>query len=215
MQYEPAMQRPPDDGDPPGPDARLYAPATTRNRQPILEVLRRVLSNGGRVLEVASGTGEHVAWFARALPAIEWQPSVPDPVLRASIAAHAGGAGNVAPPLDLDCARLPWPRLDADAVVCVNLTHIAPWAATTGLLEGSASLLGAGGVLYIYGPFKRAGRHTAPSNAAFDEALRRHDPRWGVRDLDEIARHAGGCNLDLEEVVDMPSNNLSAIFRKR
>jgi hypothetical protein len=197
------------------PAARRFAPATARNRQPILAVLERILPESGRVLEVASGTGEHAAWFATALPGLEWQPSDPDAEMRASIAAHTTGLVNVPAPLDLDCARHPWPTVEADAVVCVNLAHVAPWAASIGLLGGSARLLDSGQVLYIYGPFTRGGRHTAASNAVFDAALRRHDPAWGVRDLDEIAQRAAGLELKLEEVVEMPSNNLSAVFRKR
>ena len=198
------------------PDARRYAPATTRNREPILAVLRRVLPAEGTVLEIASGTGEHAVHFARALPGLVWQPSDRDPDLRASVAAwtRAEGVANIRAPLALDVTDDPWPIARADAVVCINMIHISPWAATEGLMRGAAAILPAGGVLYLYGPYKRGGQHTAPSNAAFDASLRAQNPAWGVRDLDDVAAAASRAGLALDEIVEMPANNLSVIFRR-
>lgn len=200
----------------PGPDPRRHAPATQRNREPILEVLYRVLPANGRVLELASGTGEHAVWFAHALRPLVWVPSDPDPEMRRSVAAHAAAAGvhTLEAPLDIDVTHRPWPVEDIDAVVCVNLLHIAPWTASEGLMAGAAELLPAGAPLYVYGPFKRDGAHTAESNARFDESLRASDPRWGVRDVAEVAAEAERRGLALDEVVEMPANNLSLVFRK-
>jgi len=198
----------------PPPIAPRHAPATLRNREPILAVLRRVLPPSGIVLEIASGTGEHAVFLAAALPALVWQPSDPDPAARASIAAHAAAAaGNIRPPLALDATQ-PWPDLAADAVLCVNMIHIAPWEAAEGLMRGGAAALPSGGPLYLYGPFKRAGRHTADSNAAFDRMLRTQDPRWGVRDLDAVADLAAAHGFGAPDVVEMPANNLSVTFRR-
>jgi SAM-dependent methyltransferase len=195
-------------------DARRFAPATQRNREPILEVLSRTLPKEGLVLEVASGTGEHAVWFAQHLRPLEWQPSDPGAAMRRSIAAHAEAAGirTLRQPLDLDVTRLPWPLEKADAVVCINMIHITPWSATEGLMAGVARLLPPAGVLYLYGPYKRDGRHTAPSNAAFDESLRRQSTDWGLRDLEAVAELAGRQGLVLREVVEMPTNNLSVVF---
>lgn len=198
----------------PAGDARLSAPAAGRNRDPILAVLRRVLPAQGLVLEVASGSGEHAVYFARHLPALDWQPSDPDPKARASIAAWAAesGAANLRPPLVLDAGAETWPLAQADAIVCVNMVHISPWAATLGLLAGAARLLGPDAPLVLYGPYKRAGRHTAPSNAAFDESLRRQNPAWGVRDVDDVVGAAADFRLD--EIVEMPANNLTLVLRR-
>jgi hypothetical protein len=195
-------------------DARRMAPATARNRDPILAVLRRVLPQRGVVLEIASGTGEHAAYFARNLPDMVWQPSDPDAESRESIAAwtEASGASNVRPPLDIDAAAPSWPIDRADAMVCINMVHISPWRATEGLLSGAARILPAGGVLYLYGPYKRDGRHTAPSNEAFDRDLRQRNPEWGVRDVAEVRNVASVFGLRLQEIVEMPANNLSVIF---
>jgi len=196
-------------------DARKHAPATERNRAPILEVLRRVLPPQGLVLEVASGTGQHAVAFAEALPHLTWQPSDPDPELRASIRGWSvsAGLGNLREPLDLDAAARGWPVERADAVVCINMIHIAPWPAGLGLLNGAARLLPAGAPLLLYGPFLRDGRHTAPSNAAFDDSLKARNPAWGVRDLGEVERAATGFTL--AEVVEMPANNLTVVLRRR
>ncbi len=197
-------------------DARQFAPAAARNRAPILEILRHVLPAQGPVLEVASGTGEHAVHFAAALPGVVWQPSDADPGARASIAAWTATSAlkNVRPPLDLDAAAAAWPIAAASAVVCFNMIHIAPWNAATGLIAGAARILPAGGVFFLYGPFKRDGRHTAPSNAAFDDSLRARNPEWGVRDLDDVASLAARAGFGVPEVVAMPANNLSAVFRK-
>ncbi|WP_109121940.1 DUF938 domain-containing protein [Azospirillum sp. TSO22-1] len=192
--------------------SRLDAPATGRNRDPILAVLRRVLPARGTVLEVAGGTGQHAAHFAEALPDLVWQPTDPDPAHRASIAAWTEGLPNVRPPLALDATRRPWPVERADAVLCINMIHIAPWAACLGLLAGAAEILASGAPLVLYGPYRRGGAHTAPSNAAFDANLRARNPEWGVRDLEAVAHAAAGFVLD--EVVEMPANNLTVVFRR-
>ncbi|MCW2238292.1 class I SAM-dependent methyltransferase [Azospirillum canadense] len=196
-------------------DARKHAPATERNRGPILEVLRRVLPPQGLVLEVASGTGQHAVAFAQALPGLIWQPSDPDPDLRASTRAWAVSVGvpNLRDPLDLNAAAADWPIDRADAVVCINMIHIAPWTAALGLFAGAARLLPAGAPLLLYGPFRRDGGHTAPSNAEFDASLKARNPAWGVRDLGEVGRAATGFTLS--EVVEMPANNLTVLLRRR
>jgi SAM-dependent methyltransferase len=195
-------------------DARRFAPAAARNREPILDVLRAHLPASGTALEIASGLGEHAVAFAAAFPKLVWQPSDPDPANRASIAAWiaAEGTPNLLPPIDLDATADIWPLATADAVVCINMIHIAPWAACLGLLRGAARLLAPGGLLYLYGPFKRDGMHTAPSNEAFDESLRARDPAWGVRDLGEVCQAAEG--FALAATVAMPANNLSVLFRR-
>jgi SAM-dependent methyltransferase len=193
---------------------RRTAAAAERNKAPILDVLRRVLPRRGLVLEIASGTGQHVAHFARALPALEWQPSDPDPDNRASIRAWTDGLGNVRAPLDLDVLGRPWPVACADAVLCINMIHVAPWAAAKALVAGAGEVLGAGGVLFLYGPYRRSGRLTAPSNEAFDASLRASDPEWGVRDLEAVVEIAGMAGFGLEEVEDMPANNLGVVLRR-
>ncbi|MDH5748144.1 MAG: class I SAM-dependent methyltransferase [Rhodospirillales bacterium] len=197
-------------------DKRVHAPATARNRDPILAVLRRIFPESGRVLEVASGSGEHAAYFAPRLPGLTWQPSDPDPAHCASIAAWAdhGNAANLRAPMTLDVLANPWPVTQADAVVCINMIHIAPWDCCLGLLDGAARILGPGGVLYLYGPYRIGGRHTAPSNESFDAWLTDQNPSWGVRDLDRVREEADGRGLKLMETVEMPANNLSVIFRK-
>lgn len=197
------------------PDLRRHAPAAARNRDPIAAVVLPRLAPGAHVLEVGSGTGEHVVHLAALRPDTRWQPSDPDPACRESIAAWTAhtGLANVAPPLDLDVRIAPWPVERADLVLCCNLIHIAPWHCTAALLRGVGRLLGAGGELLLYGPFKRGGAHTAPSNAAFDAALRRQDPGWGVRDLDEVALLAAANGLSFVEAVPMPANNFCAVFR--
>ena len=197
------------------PDARRSAPAVQRNRAPILDVLRRVLPPRGLVLEVASGTGEHAAWFAPALPGLTWQPSDVDPVSLASIAAWCDGLASVRPPLVLDATEERWPLATADAIVCINLIHIAPWAACDGLLRGAGHTLRPGGVLVLYGPYRVDGSHTAPSNAAFDDHLRAQDPAWGVRDLEAVVELADRHGLAHRETVPMPANNLSVVLARR
>lgn len=197
-----------------------FAPAADRNRDAILAVLQRVLPSSGTVLEVASGTGQHVAAFASAFPSLRWQPSDPDAEARASIAAWRGDAGvaNLDAPLTIDVTQPNWedglPEAIA-AIVCINLLHIAPWGACEGLMRGAAAALPDGAPLYLYGPYKRGGHHTAPSNAAFDQSLRAQNPAWGVRDLDEVSAAAAAHGLRRDDVVEMPANNLSVVFRRR
>jgi SAM-dependent methyltransferase len=195
-------------------DPRIYRPHVVRNRDPILDVLRRVLPTTGTVLEVAAGSGEHAAYFAKALPHLTWQPTDPDPEALASIAAHRAGAdaSNLLSPLLLDVTATDWPIERANAVVCANMIHIAPWAACEGLIAGAARILPAGGILYLYGPYKIGGRHTAPSNQAFDDDLRERNPLWGIRDLADLAALAARHGFTLAETVPMPANNLSVIF---
>jgi SAM-dependent methyltransferase len=196
--------------------AALTSDAVARNREPILAVLRRVLPARGLVLEIASGSGEHAVHFAAALPHLQWQPTDRDASARASIAAHreTPGLSNLLPPLALDAAAPSWPVERADAVVAINMIHISPWQATQGLMAGAARVLAPGGVLYLYGPYKEDGHHTAPSNAAFDASLRERDPQWGVRDLAEVRALAAAHGLQLVERLAMPANNLSVVFRR-
>jgi len=200
----------------PDPDFRRMAPATERNREPILAVLRRVLPASGTVLEIASGTGQHVVHFAAALPGLTWQPSDPDAAARASIAAWTAHAGlsNVRVPLALDVCSHPWGIASAQAVVCINMIHIAPWAAAEALFAGAGKLLGPGGVLFLYGPYRRGGAHTAPSNAAFDAQLRATDPEWGVRDMEAVVALGEAQGMRADEPVPMPANNFSLVFRR-
>ena len=198
------------------PDARLSSPAVLRNRGPILNILRNLLPAQGVILEVASGSGEHITYLAEQLPALEWQPSDPSPTARASIAAWtaADRLTNVRPPLDLDASALPWPVSAADAILAINLVHISPWAATQGLLREAARLLPPGGLLYLYGPFIQAGISLAPSNAAFDADLRDRNVAWGLRELAAVEAAAAASGLKIETVLPMPANNLSVILRR-
>ena len=197
-------------------DARRTAPHVARNAVPILEVLRDVLPAEGLVLEIASGSGEHVLAFARGFPNLAWQPSDPDPVALASIEAWraAEGAPNLLAPLRLDAAAPDWPLERADAILCINMVHISPWAAALGLLDGATRLLPPGAPLYLYGAYRRDGVLTAPSNEAFDRSLRERNPDWGVRRLEDVAAEAERRSLALDRVIEMPANNLSVIFRR-
>jgi hypothetical protein len=200
---------------------KQHAPAATRNRGPILEVLRDVLAGqgSGTVLEIASGTGEHAVFFAEALPHLEWQPTDPDPVARASIAAYRQDAQlpNLRAPLELDVSRpvARWPPLEPIAIVCANMIHIAPWTACLGLLSGAGAILGAGQPLVLYGPFRFDGVFTAASNKEFDATLRDRNPAWGVRDLTAVTRAAEQAGLERTEVIAMPANNHCVVFRKQ
>jgi SAM-dependent methyltransferase len=196
--------------------SRRHAPATLRNRDPILAVLRRVLPRAGTVLEIGSGSGEHAAYFAAALPPLRWQPSDRTSDDFADIAAWArdGGAATVEPALILDAAADAWPLSQADAVFSANVAHIAPWSVMQGLLRGAARMLPRGGPLVLYGPFMRDGLHTAASNAAFDIELRRRDPSWGIRDLTEVITEGRRHGLQLDETVEMPANNLTLVMRR-
>ncbi|WP_342237397.1 DUF938 domain-containing protein [Inquilinus sp. OTU3971] len=197
-------------------DHRQHAPAAARNRDPILAVLRGVLPRTGTVLEIASGSGEHSLHFAAALPGLVFQPSDPNPEARRSIAAWAAESGlaNLRPPLALDAASPPWPVTAADAVLCINMIHISPWAATEGLMRGAAAILPPSGPLYLYGPYRRAGVPTAPSNEAFDRDLRGRDPAWGLRGLEAVAALAAAAGFSGPAVTEMPANNLSVVFRR-
>lgn len=195
--------------------ARRTSPAVARNAGPIIDVLRRVLPPQGFVLELASGSGEHALHFARAFGGLTFQPTDPDPAAVASIAAwrEAEALPNLLPPRQLDATQVEWDVASADAILCINMVHISPWSATVGLMRGAAALLRSGGLLYLYGPYRRAGVPTAESNEAFDASLRSRSPEWGLRDLDQVAEEAAGRGLRLAEVVGMPANNLSLIFR--
>lgn len=196
-------------------DARLFSAAAARNRDPILDVLRTTLPQQGLVLEIASGSGEHVVHFADALPQLTFAPSDPDQRARESVAAWIAisGAENILPPLALD-ATGPWPIERVDAVLCINMTHISPWPATEGLFDNAGRILPQGAPLYLYGPYKRAGGHTAQSNAAFDADLRARNPAWGLRDVEAVTELGRRAGFEGPEIVEMPANNLSLIFRR-
>lgn len=193
-------------------DVKKHAPAALRNRGAIAEALRAILPLSGPVLEIASGSGEHAAYFAEEFPTIDWQPTDPDASALASIAAWSAGLANVRAPLMLDAAADAWPVAVADAVLCINMVHIAPWEATLGLMAGAAKLLASGAPLVLYGPYRRAGVPTADSNEAFDQSLRARDPRWGLRDVDAVTAAATGFALD--RLIEMPANNLMLVYRR-
>ena len=197
--------------------AALLSPAVARNRDPILAVLRRHLPARGTVLEIAAGTGEHAAYFASHFSHLVWQPSDVDPDALASIEAHraAANAPNLRAPIELEVTATTWPVTQADAVISINMIHISPWAAAQGLMSGAARLRPAGGLLYLYGPFKENGHHTAPSNFAFDASLRAQNPEWGVRDVGDVRALAHCHGFEFVERVAMPANNLSLVFRRR
>ena len=202
---------------PPRPEARHF-PATERNREPIHAVLRRVLPERGVVLEIGSGSGEHALHFARMFPGLLWQPSDPDPLNLASIAAWRETEGsdldNLMPPLAINASDVILPVDRADAILCINVVHIAPWDATEGLMRIAGELLPPQGALYLYGPYRLKGAHTAPSNEAFDRQLRAQNETWGIRDLEAVAAEAEKHGLAHTETVAMPANNLSVVFRK-
>lgn len=199
------------------PALRQRSPSAERNREPILAVLREALPATGRVLEIASGTGQHAICFARAMPGLDWQPSDADAGARESIAAWVAheGLANVRAPLALDVHQPDWGVDTLDAVVCINMIHISPWSATQALFAGASRRLAEGGVLYLYGPYKRGGAHTAPSNDAFDQQLRARDPAWGVREMEAVVALGASVGLACDEPVEMPANNFSLVFRKR
>lgn len=209
-------------------DTRQFAPATQRNREPILQVLHQVLPPQGLVLEIASGTGEHAIFFAPSLTPRVWLPSDRDPVALESIQAwqNREPATNLLPPMVLDVSQPHWPEtvkqatpqlpldIPLTAIVSINMVHISPWSATIGLMTGAGELLPPGGVLYLYGPYKQGGLHTAPSNAAFDASLRSRDLAWGVRDLEDVMDLAAQHGLRWCDTVAMPANNLSVVFER-
>ncbi|MFS0516979.1 DUF938 domain-containing protein [Nostoc sp. UIC 10607] len=208
-------------------DARQYAPATERNREPILEILLQVLPQSGTILEIASGTGEHAVFFASRLSSHLWLPTDANLELRASIIAWTEhiGCNNVCPPLELDVREPVW-AVEKGAVtqwlnispivtiVNINMIHISPWSACLGLMAGAGRILAAGGILYLYGPFKQGYEHTAASNAAFDEYLRAQNQEWGVRNLDDVVAAAKAEHLILKQIYQMPANNLSVVFER-
>lgn len=200
-------------GSPPLPGS----PAAERNKQPIADVLARVLPPTGLVLEIASGTGQHAEHFARAFPSLTWQPSEPEAEALAILTERVRRAAlpNLRAPLELDVHEPPLLRGTVAAVVCINMIHIAPWWACAALLLHAERWLAPGAPLVLYGPFKRGGKHTAPSNAAFDADLRARDREWGVRDLDDVVALARRHSLELVEVVAMPANNFSVVLRRQ
>jgi hypothetical protein len=199
-----------------GKGVKRQAPAAARNVGPIGDVLADWLPPTGMVLEIASGTGEHALAFARRFPKLEWQPTDPDPEALASILAwKEEGPENLRSPLQLDVCASVWPVRQADAMLCINMVHIAPWEASLGLLDGSARLLAAGAPLILYGPWREADEPTAPSNEAFDLSLRERDQRWGLRLVDDFAAEAASRGLILSGRVAMPSNNLMLRFDRQ
>lgn len=200
-------------------DTRIIAPAAGRNRDPILGVMRRVFPAQGKVLEIASGSGEHAVHFAAAMPGLMWQPSDPDADARASIAAWTAheNLSNIAAPLNIDVREGVWGIEGVapfDAITAINMIHISPWESTRGLFAGAARLLTSGGIVFLYGPYKRDGKHTAPSNEAFEGWLKSRDARFGVRDMSEVATVAEHCGFGLREILEMPANNFVVIFMK-
>lgn len=195
----------------------IHSPATRRNSAPILGVLRRYLPDAATVLEIACGTGEHAVYMATHLPKVTWMPSDRDPYCLelTSASVDAANLKNLKPPVALDTAAADWPVGSVDAIVCVNMVHIAPWSATEGLMRGAAGALNPAGVLYLYGPYSVGGRHTASSNEVFDQRLRHHDPDWGVRDLDDVVRLAEVHGFHLTATEEMPANNLSVVLSAR
>jgi hypothetical protein len=200
----------------PADEARRSAPAALRNREPIAQVLRDWLPASGLVLEIASGTGEHAVFFAERFPNLEWQPSDVHPDALTSIAAWRAGADlpNVRPPIVIDASQPDWPIEQADAVLSINMVHISPWQSALGLLDGAARRLPAGGPLILYGPWLSDAIPTAPSNLDFDADLRRRDPEWGLRQVEEFAAAGQERGLELAETRPMPANNLMLLLKK-
>lgn len=198
-------------------DGRIVSPSAERNKGPIAGILMRVLPAQGEVLEVSSGTGQHVLYFAEVMPHIRWQPTERDADSLKSIASwlRQTPPPNVNAPLRLDVHDASWPAHDVAAVVCINMIHIAPASAAEALLRGAGNVVAPSGILFLYGPYRRQGRHTSPSNEAFDEQLKARNPEWGVRNLEDIAHLASTVGFELEQTHDMPANNLAVIFRKR
>ena len=196
---------------------KRHAPATLRNRDAIADVLAGILPPAGTILEIASGTGEHIVHFAQRFPHLAWQPTDYSDAALPSIAAWVEEAGvpNVRAPVRLDASADTWPVERADAILCINMIHISPWSATEGLIAGAGRLLPPGAPLYLYGPFVRSAVDTAPSNLAFDQSLKERDPAWGLRDLADVTALATGHGLGLQNVIEMPANNLSVVFRRR
>ena len=198
-------------------DPRRHAPATERNREPILAVLKTLITGPATILEIASGTGQHAVWFAGRMPDVTWIPSDADEEMRASVAAWARRekVRNIAlPPRGIDARARRWNMESVDGVYCANMIHISPYSACEGLIKGAGVCVRPGGFLMLYGPYKVEGEHTAPSNASFDETLRSQNADWGIRDLEAVTALAEAAGFEPEEPVEMPANNLSVIFRK-
>lgn len=199
-------------------DLKQIPPASVRNTPPLLGVLTRIFSPArlqrGTVLEIASGSGYHASAFAAALPHLSWQPTDPDEDARRSIAAYVTDAGlaNLRPPIALDVRDAEWPVRAAEAIVCINMIHISPWAATVGLFEGAGRTLSRGQTLLTYGPYAIDGDFQAQSNIDFHQSLRTRNPEWGIRDVSEIAPLAKAHGLVLSERIAMPANNHALIF---
>lgn len=196
--------------------SKRFSPAAERNRDAILGVLREVLPPQGAVLEVASGTGQHARHFAEHLPSITWIPTDVSPDALQSIEAWSADAElqNLQRPRFLDVLSQPWPIADVDAVLCSNMIHITPWECTVGLFAGAAQLLDEHALLITYGPYRLGGRHTAASNAAFDQSLRATDRRWGVRDVEDLIDLAATNGFALDMRVDMPANNMTLVWSR-
>ena len=196
---------------------RRSAPAALRNREPIAEVLREWLPEAGVVLEIASGTGEHAIYFAEHFPALEWQPSDLHPDALNSVEAwrETAALANVRPPLTIDAASPDWPVQAADAILSINMVHISPWSSALGLLDGTARLLSPGAPLILYGPWLKADVPPVQSNLDFDADLKRRDPEWGLRKVEDFASAAAERGLDLLETRPMPANNMMLLLRRR
>src|SRR6478609_9136430 len=196
-------------------DGRWFTGSVERNKDPILNLLKRVLPHTGLILEIGSGTGRHVTYFAKALPELTWQPSDPDDEFRQSVRSWTKleNLDNVRAPINLEVGRLPWPVTRADAVLSVNMIHVAPWAATEALFSGATCVLDRGGLLVLYGPYRRFGRHTAASNEVFDAQLRASNPEWGLRDLEAVLKLADEAGFSPADIADMPANNFSIVLR--
>jgi hypothetical protein len=197
-------------------ESKRHAPATARNRDPIAAVLRELVPESGLVLEVASGTGEHIVHFAGLFPDLQWQPSDPDPKALASIRAWQVELDlpNLLDPMALDAMSDTWPIDHADAILCINMVHISPWAATKGLLRNAACLLPPGAPFILYGPYRRVEVPTAPSNEAFDSWLRAQNSQWGLRQLEQVTAEAAANDFVFERLFEMPANNLTVAFRR-
>ena len=201
----------------PAAGARRSAPAVQRNRDPIVEVLREWLPRRGLVLELASGTGEHAAYFAERFPDLDWQPSDVHQDALGSIAAWRAetGLANLREPIEVDASSPEWPIQRADALLSINMIHISPWGAALGLLDGAARLLEPGAPLILYGPWLKVDVATAPSNLAFDQDLRSRDPQWGLRRVEDFTAAAAERSIILQETRTMPANNLMLLLRPK
>ncbi len=196
--------------------ALWHSPAAEQNKSPIRDVLQRVLPRAGRVLEIGSGSGQHSCYFSRAFPALNWQPSERDPQLRKVLALRVAreGSDNILAPVHVDVFDQPWPVSEVDVLLCINMLHVAPTSAVEALFDGADSALLPRSKVLLYGPFRRSGGHTAPSNAAFDADLRAQNPNWGIRDVEHLQSAAAGNGFDLKEVCDMPANNFVLVFER-